>query len=198
MLLHIKIYRIRLISPQITSQIWAWHFIKTLENHLQCASFASCLSTSQVLPWALARHVTFRFGHASPMPGTFSLPPRVSDPDMHQGTCVKHMPCCMPGSLTNGFFLSRWRGKHSRHSQRMHNLQFYVSGPRFTNVFSIAIQIRCKFRFTLTSILIQWSLLNCCTRHDKSFLQSDGQQRNSSKAKSQSNLNCEQKFVSEI
>ena len=33
-------------------------------------------------------------------------------------------------------------------------------GPRFTNGFSIAIQIRWKFRFTLISILIQWSLQN--------------------------------------
>ena len=36
------------------------------------------------------------------MPGTFSLPPRVSDPDMHHGTCVMHVPWCMPGSLTGG------------------------------------------------------------------------------------------------
>ena len=34
------------------------------------------------------------------------------------------------------------------------------TGPRFTNSFSIAIQIRWKFRFTLISILIQWSLQN--------------------------------------
>ena len=33
-------------------------------------------------------------------------------------------------------------------------------GPRFTNDFSIAVQIRWKFRFTLISILIQWSLQN--------------------------------------
>ena len=33
-------------------------------------------------------------------------------------------------------------------------------GPRFTNGFSIAIQIRWKFRFILTSIPIQWSLQN--------------------------------------
>ena len=33
-------------------------------------------------------------------------------------------------------------------------------GPRFTNIFSIAIQIRWKFHFTLISILIQWSLQN--------------------------------------
>ena len=52
--------------------------------------------------------------------------PRLSDPDMHH---VTHVPWCMPGSL-NGFLWSRWRGKRPRHSQRMRNLQFYVSGKR--------------------------------------------------------------------
>ena len=37
------------------------------------------------------------------MPGTFSPPPRVSDPDMHHGTCVTHVPWCMSGSLTSVF-----------------------------------------------------------------------------------------------
>ena len=37
----------------------------------------------------------------------------VSDPDMHHGTCVTHVPCCMPGSLTSDFLWSRWRGKSS-------------------------------------------------------------------------------------
>ena len=64
------------------------------------------------------------------MPGTFSPPPQVSDPDMHQDTCVMHVPWCMPGSLTSGFLYSRWRGKRSRNSQRMRNPQFYVSGKR--------------------------------------------------------------------
>ena len=32
------------------------------------------------------------------MPGTFSSPLRVSDPDMHHGACVTHVPWCMPGS----------------------------------------------------------------------------------------------------
>ena len=40
------------------------------------------------------------------------------------------------------------------------------TGARFTNGFSIAIQIRWQFRFTLTSILIQWSLQKFCTWHD--------------------------------
>ena len=36
-------------------------------------------------------------------------PPRVIDPDMHHGTCVTHVPGCMPGSLTRGFHWSRRR-----------------------------------------------------------------------------------------
>ena len=78
----------------------------------------------------LARYVYLRVAHAPGMPGTFSPPPRVSDPDMHHGTCVMHVPWCMPGSLTSGFLWSRWRGKRSRHSRRMRNPQFYVSGKR--------------------------------------------------------------------
>ena len=33
------------------------------------------------------------------MPGTFPPPPQVSDPDMHHGTWVTHMPLYLPGSL---------------------------------------------------------------------------------------------------
>ena len=45
------------------------------------------------------------------MPGTFSPSPRVSNPDKHHGTCVTHVPWCMPGSLTSRFLWSRRRGK---------------------------------------------------------------------------------------
>ena len=78
----------------------------------------------------LARYVKLRVAHPPGMPGTFSPPPQVSYPDMHHGTCVTHVPWCMPGSLTSGFLLSRRRGKRSRHSRRMRNPQFYVSGKR--------------------------------------------------------------------
>ena len=47
--------------------------------------------------------------HAPGMPGTFSPPPRVSDPNMHHGTCVTHVPWCTPGSLNSGFLWRRWR-----------------------------------------------------------------------------------------
>ena len=78
----------------------------------------------------LARYVKLRVAHAPGMPGTFSPPSRVSDPDMHHGTCATHVPWCMPGSLISGFLWSQWRGKRSRHSRRMRNPQFYVSGKR--------------------------------------------------------------------
>ena len=33
--------------------------------------------------------------------GNVSPSPRVSDPDMHHGTCVTHVQWCMPGSITS-------------------------------------------------------------------------------------------------
>ena len=79
----------------------------------------------------LARYVELRVAHAPGMPGTFSLPPQVSEPDMYHGTCVTHRPWCMPESLTSGFLWSRWRGKRPWHSRRMRKPQFtyMVSGP---------------------------------------------------------------------
>ena len=76
----------------------------------------------------LARYVKLRVAHAPGITGTISPPPQVSDPDTHHGTCVTHVPWCMPGSLTSGFPWIRLQGKRSRHSRRMRNLQFYVSG----------------------------------------------------------------------
>ena len=64
-----------------------------------------------ILTWVSCQIRKIAGAHAPGMPGTFSQPPRVSDPDMHHGTCVTHVPWCMPGSLTSGFPWSRWRGK---------------------------------------------------------------------------------------
>ena len=50
----------------------------------------------------LTRYVKLWVTHAPGMPGTFSPPPLVSDPAMHHGTCVTHVPWCMSGSLTRG------------------------------------------------------------------------------------------------
>ena len=78
----------------------------------------------------LNRCIKLRVAPAPVMPGTFPPPPRVTDPDMHHGTWVTHVPWCMPGSLTSGFLWSRWSGKRDRHSRRMRNPQCYVSGKR--------------------------------------------------------------------
>ena len=72
--------------------------------------------------------------HAPGMSGTFSSSPRVSDPDMHHGMCVAHMPWCMLGSLTSNFLWVHWLGKLSRHSRRMRYQQFYVSGKRLIDL----------------------------------------------------------------
>ena len=80
--------------------------------------------------WASCQIRELRVADAPGIPGTFSPPPRVSDPDMHHGMCVTHVPWCMSRSLTSGFVWSRWRVKRSRHSRRMCHPQFFVSGKR--------------------------------------------------------------------
>ena len=96
-----------------------WRFMYELPN---------CILSHQYGP--LTRCVTLRVVHALGMPGTFSPPPRVCDPDMHHGTCVMRVPWCMLGSLISRFFWSRLRGKGSRHSRHMRKPRFYVSGKR--------------------------------------------------------------------
>ena len=77
----------------------------------------------------LTRYAKLWVAHATGLPETFSPPPRVSDPDMHHGTCVTHVPWCMPGSLTSGFLWSRWRGKRTR------DFAYLVRGPCTSNIF---------------------------------------------------------------
>ena len=97
-----------------------------------------------------AKYVILRVAHAPGMPGMFSPPPRVSDPDMHHGTRVTHVPWCMPGSLTSGYLWSRRRGKRSRHCRRIRNPQFNVSGKRpighlATNFSGTWMNMKCLF-----------------------------------------------------
>ena len=109
-----------------------WNKISQNILHVQPWVCDTDRSTRAIMGLDLARYVKLRVVHAPGMPGTFSPPPRISDPGMHQGTCVTHVPWCMPGSLASGFLLSRWWGKRSRHSRRMRNLQLYESGKRPT------------------------------------------------------------------
>ena len=82
----------------------------------------------------LTKYVKLWVARAPGMLGTISPPLKVSDPDMHQGMCVMHVPWCMPGSRTSGFLWSRWGGKRSRHSRRMRTPQFHylVRGPWYS------------------------------------------------------------------
>ena len=61
-----------------------------------------------ILSYLIARYVKTRVAHAPEMPRTSPLPLRGSDPGMHRGTCVTHVPWYMPGSLTSGF---DWSGR---------------------------------------------------------------------------------------
>ena len=83
-----------------------------------------CVSIQHFTHGPLDRYVKLRVVHAPGMPGTLSPSSRVTDPDMHQGTCVTHVPKCMPGSLTSCVLWNRWRKKRSRHSRCMRNPQF--------------------------------------------------------------------------
>ena len=119
--------------------IWTWQPRRGFHLNRQAPSSLS---------WTFSRYVKLRVAHA---PGMFSPPPQVSDPDMHHGTCVTHVPWCMPGSLTSGFLWSQWRGIRSRYSRRKRNLQFaYLArGPLwwisvFTGAQDELKAMRCK------------------------------------------------------
>ena len=92
----------------------------------------------------LTRYVRLRVAHAPEMPGTYSPPPRVSDPDMYHG---------MSGSLTSGFLWSWLREKRSHHSRRMRNPQFYISGKRPINRSSRLVAITAVITLGILSAL---------------------------------------------
>ena len=69
-----------------------------------CRSSRWLISSEMFVYGPLTRYVKLWVAHAPGMPGTFSTTPRVSDPDMHHGTCVTHVPWCMLGSLTEVSF----------------------------------------------------------------------------------------------
>ena len=156
-----------------------WHLVQNMAEH--CANFKPtgqlkwmlwtdkfCKSGVQdeirwdILYGPLARYLKLWITHAPGMPGTFSPPPRVSDPDTHHGTCVTHVPWCMSGSLASGFLLSQWRGTRSQHSRRMHNPQFYVSGKRSTAKHPPSTIIRLTPIWTEWQGVLYFNTMACC------------------------------------
>ena len=112
------------ISNHMPSRVWNeitypfWNFscaedLKWISNFIQTFTKYYLLTHAEmrVNPWASCQIRKIAGAHAPGMPGTFSPSPQVSDPDMHHGTCVTHVPWCMPGSLTSGFLWNRQWGK---------------------------------------------------------------------------------------
>ena len=92
-------------------------------NYSNGITLSSCGSFLYYGP--LARYVKLRVAHAPGIPGTFPPPLRVID----HGTCVTHLPWCMPESPTSGFLWNRWREKLSWHSRRIRSFTYLVRGP---------------------------------------------------------------------
>ena len=57
---------------------------------MRCMSYYVLMITH--LNGPLAKYVILWVAHVPGMSGTFSPPAWVSDPDMHHGTCVTHVP----------------------------------------------------------------------------------------------------------
>ena len=78
----------------------------------------------------LTRCAKLQVAHVPGMPGTFPPPPTsketVSWRSQHASQHVHHARAVMHVGIAN----PRWRRKRSRHSRRMRNPQFYVSGKR--------------------------------------------------------------------
>ena len=99
----------------------------------------------------LTRYATLWVAHAPGMPGTFSLSPIskkpfVSDPGMHYGTCDKHVPWCVSGSLTGGggetfpafpahaqpVILRIWQEAHSTYNGSYRTVSIHWADGRLT------------------------------------------------------------------
>ena len=89
------------------------HQCKLFRNILP-GYFADAIAIVYYLNGPLARYVILRVAYEPGMPWTFSPPRRFSIPGMHHGTCVMHVPWCMPISLISGFMWSRCNIKYIR------------------------------------------------------------------------------------
>ena len=139
------------INPYIWPRICA-ELIRLLDTFNFKFLLLSIISLNRcALHRPLARYVKLRVAHAPGIPGTFSPPPRFSDPDMHHITC---RDACRD-LLTSDFLWSRWRGKLSRHSRRMCNPQFYVSAKGPMTLFKMVKEIK-KIMLTALPVVMGW------------------------------------------
>ena len=107
----------------------------------------------------LTRYINLRVAHAPGMPGTFSTPPTnkplaVSDPGMHHGTCVTHVPWCMSGSLARG------DGENFPGACATRNFTYLVRGP-WRRVTDICV-IRVIWNTNTYRDKVPWYTKMCC------------------------------------
>ena len=99
----------------LSGWIYIWGKYENISHHSMISQYWDGLGGWIVNTWPgdgpLTTYVKLRVMHAPGMPGTFSPPPRVSDPGMHHGTCVvaiwspsasseiavTYVPWCMTG-----------------------------------------------------------------------------------------------------
>ena len=89
------IFTITIVAKQTFVALRHIKSILMNEVILLLAVVALCLSNS--CNWLLDIYIKTQVAHAPRLLGRFSPSPRVSDPDMHHGTCVTPVPWCMRG-----------------------------------------------------------------------------------------------------
>ena len=110
---------------------WQWERASCKLVNCHEWSRASCDPWNEIIYlWASCQIRKLLVAHAPGMPETFSPPQRVSEPDMHHGTCMARVPWSMSGSLISGFLWSRWRRKRSRHSRCITDMDYRWSGEK--------------------------------------------------------------------
>ena len=126
------IFRIRMkhIWP-IDGILYRFHYLLQLRLGTDDMKPISNTLLKQCPNGSVARYVKLWVAYAPGMLGTFSSPARVRDPDMHHGTCVTHLPWCMPGSLASSFLWSQGGGGDVPGIPGACTTRnFYVSGKR--------------------------------------------------------------------
>ena len=104
--------------------------ISDFSRHLLHLMNHICQAQPQLVHGPFTRYVILWVAHAPEIPGTFSPPPTSKETasywSQHTSRHLRHARSVMHVGIDN----PRWRGKRSRHSRRMHNPQFCVSGKR--------------------------------------------------------------------
>ena len=118
------------------------HSVTVESNASKCVSLKQCLVmlVKPTLTFMHERHfisngphtryVKLRVAHAPGMPGTFFPPPILKETASYRSQPASRHVRDARAVMYVGIANLRCRGKRSRHSQRMHNPQFYVSGKR--------------------------------------------------------------------